>query len=59
MFRLKWEYKVWAASSGIESGLNKLGKEGWELITVLLPQDYYSDENHLENVTFILKRMLD
>ena len=35
----KWEYKVIKGSSTNEDELNRLGQEGWELVTAALGAD--------------------
>lgn len=42
--RLQWDYKVQTSSSRSESTLDRLGREGWELIAVVQDEsglDYY------------------
>ncbi|MBQ0123965.1 MAG: DUF4177 domain-containing protein [Bacteroidales bacterium] len=56
----KFEYKTESfntpACTGMQSKLNKLGKEGWELVSVCPTNSY---ESGLAEITAFLKREIE
>ncbi len=61
----KWEYQVielkkdtWTKGKNAESQLNKLGSEGWEVVSIAPTRSFAYGGDKLGQWVFILKREL-